>query len=292
MPHLPRIALLASPESWYTRDLQRAAAGRCELAVADFTLLSAHVAAGACRVFAGEIALSDSDAVLVRTMPAGSLEEVVIRMDVLAALEGAGVRVVNPPKAIEAAVDKFLCSARLAAAGLPTPRTIVCQDAGAAVDAFETLGGDVVLKPLFGGEGRGLVRIDDGDLLVRAARLLSSNGAAIYLQEFIRHAGCDLRVLLLGDQSWAVRRTNRADWRTNAARGATVREHLATPEQLDLARRAATVVGATFAGVDLVEDEAGRTLVLEVNAVPGWKSLAAACRVDVAAALLAWAAAG
>ena len=45
--------------------------------------------------------------------------------------------------------------------------------------------------------------------------------------------------------------------------------------------------GATMAGVDLLaRPDARRLVVLEVNAVPGWRALAAATGVDVAAAVL------
>ena len=97
--------------------------------------------------------LADCDAVLVRTMPPGSLEQVVFRMDLLHRLMAGGVRVLNPPRAVEVCVDKYLATALLDAAGLPVPHTIVCQHADAALEAFTALGGDVVVKPLFGSEG-------------------------------------------------------------------------------------------------------------------------------------------
>lgn len=286
-----RVALLAAPDSWYARDLARAAIGRCEVAFADFTRIRCEVAGDRCTVCAGEVNLSDCSAVLVRTMPPASLEQVVLRMDALAVLEASGAALLNPPKAIEAAVDKYLCSARLAAAGVATPRTIVCQDAQAAMEAFESLGGDVVLKPIFGAEGRGLARLNDADLLYRAAKLFAAGGSVLYLQEFVPHAGWDLRVLLLGDRWWCVRRRNPGDWRTNAARGATVERYDPSEELISLARTAAAAVGAVLAGVDLVQAPDGRWLVLEVNAVPGWKALAAACEVDIAGAVIDWVAA-
>ena len=77
------------------------------------------------------------------------------------------VPVLNPPRAVETCVDKFLASARIAAAGLPTPATVACQTADDAMIAFEEQGGDVVVKPLFGAEGRGIVRVADPDLAWR-----------------------------------------------------------------------------------------------------------------------------
>src|SRR5262245_53977581 len=114
-----RIALLSSGDGWHVRDLKRAAGHLGHDAVAvDFR-----------RVLSGISCSSDSvaafDGVVVRTMPPGSLEQVVFRMDVLQRLQARGITVLNPPAALETCVDKYLASARLEAAGLPVPRTIV-----------------------------------------------------------------------------------------------------------------------------------------------------------------------
>src|SRR5262245_1156165 len=129
-----RIAVLAGGDGWHVRDLQRAAALLGHEAVAvDFRRVCAGVAAR-------PDSLTEFDAVLVRTMPPGSLEQVVFRMDVLHRLQAHGVPVLNPPGAVETCVDKYLASARLEAAGLRVPPTLVCQHADAALDAFQALG--------------------------------------------------------------------------------------------------------------------------------------------------------
>src|SRR5205807_10374354 len=131
-------------DGWHVRDLCRAAGALGhEAAPIDFRRLSASVA------LPGH-GLAGYDAVLVRTMPPGSLEQVVFRMDLLHRLHAEGVRVLNPPRAVEACVDKYLTTALLEAAGLPVPPTIACQHADAALVAFVVLGGDVVVKTLFG----------------------------------------------------------------------------------------------------------------------------------------------
>jgi ribosomal protein S6--L-glutamate ligase len=177
-------------------------------------------------------------------------------------------------------------TSRLHEAGLRTPATIVCQGVEAAMEAFDALGRDCVLKPVFGGEGRGLVRITDVDLAWRAARQLEQQQAVQYWQRFIDHPGHDLRVFVLGDEVLGMRRRHESDWRTNLARGA-VAEPLAVDEELaTLARRAAACVGAPVAGVDFLPDKAGKLYVIEVNAVPGWRGLAAATGIDVARRVL------
>ncbi len=282
-----RIAVLCSLDSWYLDDLKRAAGDRHSIAPLAFRQLAAQLGpTNSGTLSCGRKLLTDFDALLVRTMLPAPLEQVVFRMDQLARCEAAGVVVVNPAKAIEAAVDKYLTTARLVAAGLLVPRTVVCQTVEDALAGFHSLGGNVVLKPLFGGEGRGIARLNDEAMAQRAFSLLVSLGAVIYLQEFIDHPGYDLRVLLVGRRSWMIRRRNQLDWRTNLSRGASAEPVEPTPEILDLARRGAAAVGATVAGVDLLPDSNGNLYAIEVNAVPGWKATAAALGVDIASCLL------
>jgi RimK family alpha-L-glutamate ligase len=276
-----RIALLSAGDGWHVRDLQRAA-GRFhhEAAPVDFRRLSAGVAHPS-------DALAGFEGVLVRTMPPGSLEQVVFRMDLLHRAQARGVAVLNPPRALETCVDKYLATAYLEAAGLRVPPTVVCQHADAALEAYQTLGGDVVVKPLFGSEGRGMVRVTDPELAWRTFRTLERTQSVLYLQQFIHHPGWDLRVFVLGGRVLtAMRRHSHGDWRTNVAQGGTGEVvHLGAEEER-LALRAASALGAFVAGVDLMPGPEGAWYVLEVNAVPGWRALAPVTGVDVAAATI------
>src|SRR5437764_715677 len=276
-----RIALLAGGDGWHVRDLMRAA-GRLghRAEVVDFRRVRAGVGGP-------PDPLAAFGAGLVRTMPPGSLEQVVFRMDVLHRLEARGVPVLNPPRALEVCIDKYLATARLGAAGLPVPATAVCQHADAALEAFGALGGDVVVKPLFGSEGRGMVRVSDPELAWRTFRALERTQSVLYLQRFIRHPGWDLRVFVLaGRVLAAMRRRARGDWRTNVAQGGTAEPARVDREQESLAVRAAEALGATVAGVDLLPGASGEWYVIEVNAVPGWRALAPVTQVDVAAAVV------
>lgn len=280
------IAVLGSPTSWYLRDLQRAAGTHHRVTPATFREMAASVSSTGQGCRSVGLNLGRCDAVLVRTMPPGSLEQVVFRMDVLARLAAAGVIVLNPPRAVEAAVDKYLATARLQAAGLRVPRTVVCQTAEEALLAFEELGRDVVVKPLFGSEGRGITRLQDAALADRAFRMLEQLGAVIYLQEFVPHDGCDLRLLVIGDETLAMRRCNPHDWRTNVSRGATAEAFAPGDTLIDMARRAAAAVEAPLAGVDILPGRDGELYLIEVNAVPGWRALSRATGKDVAGMVL------
>lgn len=276
-----RIALLSAGNGWHVRDLQRAAAQQGHDAVAvDFRRLSATVSHE-------PEALADFDAVLVRTMPPGSLEQVVFRMDLLHRAQARGAVVLNPPRAVETCVDKYLATACLEAAGLRVPPTVACQHADAALEAFQTLGGDVVVKPLFGSEGRGMVRVSDPEMAWRTFRTLERTQSVLYLQQFIRHPGWDLRVFVLGGRVLtAMRRFSNGDWRTNVAQGGRGEVVQPSADEESLALRAAAALGAPMAGVDLLSGPRGEWYVLEVNAVPGWRALAAVTGVDVAGAVI------
>lgn len=275
------LAILSHGTGWHVADLLRAAATLGQRStVVDFRRLSAGVGAG-------PEPLLEFDAVIVRTMPPGSLEQVVFRMDLLQQVEARGVPILNTPRALEACVDKYLTTARLAAAGLPVPPTIVCQTADAALEAFDALGGDVAVKPLFGSEGRGMLRVSDPELAWRTFRTLERTAVVLYLQQIIRHPGWDLRVFVLaGRVLTGMRRHARGDWRTNVAQGGYGEPAAVGDTEAALALRAAAVLGTDAAGVDLMQGPAGEWYVIEVNAVPGWRALAPVTGVDIATAML------
>jgi ribosomal protein S6--L-glutamate ligase len=278
-----RLAIVAGGPGWHVQDLLRAA-GELDVDARwlDFRTLSAAVGMAGAGETTGALR-PGQDVVLVRGMPAGSLEQVIFRMDVLGRLEAAGVRVVNRPRSLEAAIDKYLSTALLEAAGLPVPPTIVCQSAAQASEALAALGGDAVLKPLFGSEGKGLERLRSGEAADARCRDLESRGTVLYLQRFVDHPGHDFRLFVLGERVLCgMQRTARDGWITNVARGGRAGPLDVTPELEALALRSARAVGTDVCGVDVLPDRDGKLWVLEVNAVPGWRALAAVSGVDVA----------
>jgi ribosomal protein S6--L-glutamate ligase len=286
------LAALVSGFGWHVADLQRAAGHlHVTLHAVPFADVSASLPEpeGCASVRAGGLDLMDVGGVLVRMMPPGSLEQVVFRMDALHRVAAAGVPVLNAPRAIEAAVDKYLSLALLAEAGLPVPATWAGQSAEAALDAFDELGGDVVVKPLFGSEGRGQLRASDRELAWRTFHALERIGAVLYLQRVVRHPGHDLRIFVLNGAILGAMARHAApgDWRTNVSLGGRAERYRPSAEEERLALAAARAVGAQVAGVDLITDcDRDRPVVLEVNAVPGWRALSRVTGIDVAAAVL------
>jgi RimK family alpha-L-glutamate ligase len=269
------LAILSGGTGWHVQDLLRAAKSiGVSAAAVDFRSLWGSLD--------GAGSLSGFDRIIVRTMPAGSLEQVIVRMDLLHAAEANGQVVVNPPRALECCVDKYLTSIRLARAGLPTPRTVATQSLGEAMAAFDSLGGDVVVKPIFGSEGRGIVRLTDHETAWRTFHAIATMQDVIYMQEYIHHPGHDLRAFVVRDRIIAaMQRSNHRDFRTNVAQGGVATRTTLSSAEEKLAIAAAAATGAIIAGVDLLPGPTGMQ-VIEVNAVPGWQALAEVTGHDIA----------
>lgn len=280
------VAILSSRPGWHTADLLRALAARGHNGrVLPIDSLTAGIDS-APRVAIGHAFLEACDAILLRTIPRGSLEQIIFRIDVMHRLERLGVRVVNPARVIERTVDKFYTSALLEEAGIITPRTVVTERMDDAMDAFRAMG-DVIVKPLFGSNGRGIVRVDNEEIAYRLFRALDVERAVYYVQQVVPSAtggngGRDLRVFVVGQRVIAAIWRSAEGWRTNVSRGARAEKADLPQEWEALALAAAAVVGAEYAGVDLLPGADGRVYVLEVNGSPGWRGLQPTTEVDIA----------
>ncbi len=218
--------------------------------------------------------IDDYDAVIVRKVPGGTAEGVFYRMDVLHRLENMRVYVINPADAIEVAVDKFYTSAILEEAGICTPRTVVTERFDEATRAFEELGGDVVVKPLFGSLGMGMTRLSDPDTAYRVFRALEMTQGVYYLQEFIPHANEDIRAFVIGGEVVASMLRRGEHWKTNISAGGSAEPYEIEEELAELSVRAAETIGLEYSGVDLLRsEEDGRVYVIELNSTPGWQGL-------------------
>lgn len=282
-----QVAILAAREGWHTQELERALRERGHRgAVVRYEGLVASIGGRAAGLRSGTTDLDNADIVLARIVPSGSLEQIIFRVDALHRLEDRGVRVVNSPRVIERTVDKLWTSSLFESCGLPTPETIVCEDPDEAFAGFRALGGDVIVKPLFGSMGLGMVRVSDEDMAWRVFRTIQRINGVYYLQRAIDHGGRDIRAFVLGGQVLGAIERRADGWRTNLARGGTADVCRLSPEWAALAVRAAAAVGADYAGVDLLPARDGIVYVLEVNGIPGWQGLQTATGIDVAGALV------
>jgi RimK family alpha-L-glutamate ligase len=281
------IVILSAGTGWYTDDLCRAVAERNQTAlVLPYEGLVARTG-GTGSLSSNNLAILGADAVLARVIPDGSLEQIIFRVDALHWIEERGVPVINSPRAIERSVDKFYTTALLHEAGLPTPETVVCEGAADALAAMRAMR-DAIVKPLFGSLGHGMVRVSDPEIALRVVRTLEQMRAVFYVQRAVNHGGRDIRAFVVGGRVLgAIERLAPAgEWRSNVSRGGSVRPFQLPAAWEELALRAAAVVGADYAGVDLIPSLDGEVFVLEVNGIPGWRGLRRATGLDVAGAIV------
>jgi RimK family alpha-L-glutamate ligase len=225
------------------------------------------------------------DAVIVRGIAPGTLEQITLRMDVLHTLSELNVPVLNTAKAIEHTVDKARTSLRLHLAGINTPKTWACENNDKTYDiAKQQLkqGHTLVLKPLFGCQGKGIERITTILELERQAPVGETFYLQHYISPFIPNQWQDWRLMVVDGQVIAAMSRHSKHWITNFAQGADCLAATVNKEMTALALNAAKAVDAAYAGVDIIRTEDGDYTVLEVNSVPAWKGLQQATGINVA----------
>jgi tetrahydromethanopterin:alpha-L-glutamate ligase len=225
------------------------------------------------------------DAVFVRSISAGTLEQITFRLGLLHALRESGVRVWNDARAIERCVDKSTTTFLLQQAGIPTPRTRTMEGDAPAREYLADINRSLIFKPLFESQGKGLLRVEGlSDLPAPEA---ADN--IYYLQDFVPPSGEgfeDWRVIATRSRVIAAMGRKAGTWITNVHQGGSPMPCQPTPEMRELAAAALAAVDADYAGVDLIAAPDGRLMVLEVNSNPSWRGLQSVSDIDVAEAIV------
>ena len=274
--------LTKNPESWHSKQLEKAIIKNNIIPFFfRFTEITAKIDEKLQIYARNTNVIEEIPAVIVRPIGRGSLEEIIFRLDVLHSLEEFGTLVINPPKAIEISVDKYYSLNLLRQSGISVPRTIATENFEEALRAFRELGGDVVVKPLFGSRGVGSTRVSDSEIATRIFRALTYNHEVIYLQEYIEHGFSDIRAFVIGERVVASMRREAQTWKTNVSLGAKPKPVKLDSELEDLAIKASRMIGCKVAGVDIVESRKG-PLIVEINSQPGWRGLQTVTKVNIA----------
>ncbi len=229
--------------------------------------------------------ISSLGALLVRPIGRGSLDEIIFRLDLLRNIERNGVPVINSPPSIECAVDKYHALAILHQYDLPVPKTVVTEDPHKALKAFYELGGDVVVKPLFGSRGMGITRVTDAEVARRIFKSLAFMHHVLYLQEFIPHGHKDIRAFVVGDHVIAAMYRIATGWKTNVSQGAKAVKTTLSTQLEHVAVSAARALGCAIAGVDIMQSPSGHYLT-EVNSQPGFQALQTVSTINIAGKII------
>jgi len=284
-----RVALVGDRVDWHARELTKALAERGVRAM-PVRLEDCRIETNQnCGLYIPGFDDELPDGVFIRSMSGGNFEAVTLRLGILHALRDSGVLVCNDARAIERCVDKSMTSFLLARAGIRTPDTWVTESLTAArqIVQRETSRGPIVLKPLFGSQGRNLRLIRTPGALPDA----SAVAGVYYLQRYlgVEHEGGfrDFRLLVFQGRVIAAMMRHAPHWITNVKQGG--RPVAVVPDRAmnELAVRAADAVGADFAGIDILYDADGHPTVLEVNSMPAWSGLQKVTAINIASVVAA-----
>ena len=246
-----------------------------------FTQLTARVGHRPYLSVANRNLTKESDALLVRPIGRGSLEEIIFRMDILYRLQRLGLYIVNPPEAIEHCADKYDVLSLLEEERIPVPRTTATESVAEALRAFYELGADVVVKPIFGSRGIGSTRVTDPDVALTVFKAIRDYHGVVYLQEFVPHGFSDIRAFVIGDHVTAAMKRVASTWKANYSQGAKPTEMKLEKTLEDVAVKSAHLVKCLVAGVDILEGPKGPLLV-EINSQPGWRGLQSVTKANIA----------
>jgi [lysine-biosynthesis-protein LysW]--L-2-aminoadipate ligase len=198
--------------------------------------------------------------------------------------ESAGIPCVNSSHVASTCGDKLLTSIALADQHVPQPEIRVAFTEESALQAIETMGYPVVLKPAVGSWGRLLSKVNDRDaaeaLLEHKAILGSYHHSIFYIQKYIEKKGRDIRSFVVdGECIAAIYRTS-PHWITNTARGGVASNCPLNDDLRDISRKAGAAVGGGIVAIDIFETELGFQ-VNEVNYTMEFKNSILPTGVDI-----------
>jgi RimK family alpha-L-glutamate ligase len=280
----PKVGLVVERMDWHARELAAALNSRDVGTVPIRLPLCGFQTQSTAGLHIDGFGESLPDAVVVRSMSGGTFEAVTLRLGILHALRERCVLVWNDARAIEHCVDKSMTSFLLSRAGIMTPATWVTEshEQARAIVKREAADGALVLKPLFGSQGRGLKLIRKADDLPQPENV----AGVYYLQRFVgveRDGFHDFRLLVVQGRVIAAMQRHSTHWITNVKRGGRPVAVAVNDGMKALAVQAAAAVGADFAGIDILYDAQQCPTVLEVNSMPAWSGLQKVTPVNIAA---------
>ncbi len=194
-------------------------------------------------------------------------------------LEFLDIPVLNKFEVANICGNKMFMTLLLKKNNIPTPKTYFSFSSESAAKNLEKVGFPLVIKPVIGSWGRGVMPIKDKDTMEAVFEIRditdSPHDRIYYLQELINRPPRDIRVITIGDEPVAAMyRKSSGGFKTNIALGADPELCEITKEMEDLAVKASKAMGGGILGIDLMEDDKRGLVVHEVNNTVEFKGLA------------------
>jgi len=196
-----------------------------------------------------------------------------------ASLEFMDIPVLNKFDVANVCGNKMFMTLLLKKNNIPTPKTYFSFSSESAAENLEKVGYPLVIKPVIGSWGRGVMPIKDKDTMDAVLEIRnitdSPHDRIYYLQELIKRPPRDIRVITIGDESIAAMyRKSSGGFKTNIALGADPELCEITKEMEDMAAKASKAMGGGILGIDMMEDDERGLVVHEVNNTVEFKGLA------------------
>jgi len=187
------------------------------------------------------------------------------------------------PESVFIARNKFITLLALKEAGLPVPNTYLTISRQTLEGLLDEMSYPVVMKLLYGSLGKGVMFADSKQSAVSLMDTLERFKEPIFLEEYIRNPGEDIRIFVLGDEVLAAmkRKAKKDERRANIAIGGVGEPIDLGPKMRDLALRAAKVLGMGICGIDIIEGSKGPEII-EANVNVHFEGLTRATGINVA----------
>ena len=203
-----------------------------------------------------------------------------------ASLEFMDVPVLNKFQVASQCGNKMFMTLLLKKYNVPTPKTYFSFSSESASENIEKVGYPLVIKPIIGSWGRGVMQLKDkdtADALFEIRDITDSpHDRIFYLQELIKRPPRDIRVITIGDEPIAAMyRKSSGSFKTNIALGADPELCEITKEIEDISTKASKAMGGGILGIDIMEDEKRGLVVHEVNNTVEFKGLSRVSRRNI-----------
>ncbi len=211
-----------------------------------------------------------------------------------ASLEFMDIPVLNKFEVANICGNKMFMTLLLKKNNIPTPKTYFSFSSGSAAENLEKVGFPLVIKPVIGSWGRGVMPLKDKDTMEAVFEIRditdSPHDRIYYLQELIKRPPRDIRVVTVGDEPIAAMyRKSSGGFKTNIALGADPELCEITKEMEDMAVKASKAMGGGILGIDMMEDDEKGLVVHEVNNTVEFKGLARVAQRNIPKAMVEYA---
>ncbi|MGY5143239.1 MAG: lysine biosynthesis protein LysX [Candidatus Nitrosopumilus sp. bin_32a] len=195
-----------------------------------------------------------------------------------ASLEFMDIPVLNKFEVANVCGNKMFMTLLLKKNNVPTPKTYFSFSSESAAENLEKVGFPLVIKPVIGSWGRGVMPLKDKDTMEAVFEIRditdSPHDRIYYLQELIQRPPRDIRIITVGDEPIAAMyRKSSGGFKTNIALGADPELCEITKEMEDMAVKASKAMGGGILGIDMMEDDERGLVVHEVNNTVEFKGL-------------------